>query len=282
MIHGNAADLVDLLSVHPASAGAYEGGQVRDQRSRVYGGQFLGQGICAAGRMGNGALRSFHSYYLRPGATSLGIGYRVEQLGEAVVGVSASQREKLLFLMMARFGTFCTAPPVSMPDVPPPEDCIPRHRGIEGLDRNTDSTWAVVDSPFDNRFVENIWSDDYRRPCHHVWFRLREPESATGEIDQVVAQAITAYYADDTIMDNALFPHGWHRCWSELQTASLDHAMWFHSPIDLRRWHLFAQDSPVASGGRAMTRGTIFDDQGRAVASACQEILLREPPGETP
>ena len=173
-------------------------------------------------------------------------------------------------------------PPEEMPDVPPPEDCIPRERGIAGLDRDTDSTWAVTDSPFDNRFVEDIWNEDYRRPLHHVWFRLRDPGALPGHIDQIVMQAIAAYYADDTIMDNALFPHGWHRCWSELQTASLDHAMWFHRPMDLRRWHLFAQDSPVASGGRAMTRGTIFDDRGAVVASAAQEILLREPPDDKP
>jgi acyl-CoA thioesterase-2 len=282
MIHGNAADLVDLLSVHPASGGSYEAGQVRDARSRVYGGQFLGQGVYAASLEGRGALRSFHSYYLRPGATDLPIGYRMEPLSDTVVNVSAEQREKLLFLMMAGFGPFCPAPPVEMPDVPPPDACTPRERGIEGLDRNTDSTWAVIDSPFDNRFVENIWSEGYRQPRHHVWFRLREPGALPDRIDQIMMQAITAYYADDTIMDNALFPHGWHRCWSELQTASLDHAMWFHGPIDLRRWHLFAQDSPVARGGRAMTRGTIFDERGAVVASAIQEILLREPPGGKP
>ncbi len=282
MIHGNPADLVDLLSVHPTREEGYQADQVREARSRVYGGQFLGQGICAASQIGHGALRSFHGYYLRPGATDLGIGYQVERLGDMVVGVSAVQREKQLFLMMARFGPFCPAPPEEMPDVPPPEDCIPRERGIAGLDRDTDSTWAVTDSPFDNRFVEDIWNEDYRRPLHHVWFRLRDPGALPGHIDQIVMQAIAAYYADDTIMDNALFPHGWHRCWSELQTASLDHAMWFHRPMDLRRWHLFAQDSPVASGGRAMTRGTIFDDRGAVVASAAQEILLREPPDDKP
>ncbi len=203
-------------------------------------------------------------------------------LSDAIFNVSATQRDRLLFLMMAAFGPFCPAPAFAMPDVPPPDACIPRERGIEGLDRNTDSTWAVVDSPFDNRFVEDIWSEGYRQPRHHVWFRLRDLNTLPGPIDQVMMQAITAYYADDTIMDNALFPHGWHRCWSELQTASLDHAMWFHGPIDLRRWHLFAQDSPVAAGGRAMTRGTIFGDQGAVVATAAQEILLREPPDGNP
>ncbi len=281
MIHGNPADLVDLLTVHPTSEGCYEGGQVSEARSRVYGGQFLGQGVCAASEIGHGTLSSFHAYYLRPGATELNIAYQVERLSDTVISVNAVQRDRLLFLMMAGFGPFCPAPSEKMPEVPPPDTCISRERGIVGLDRNTDSTWAVIDSPFENRFVEDIWSEDYRQPQHHVWFRLRDPGAVPEHIDQNVMQAIAAYYADDTIMDNALFPHGWHRCWSELQTASLDHAMWFHRPMDLRRWHLFAQCSPVARGGRAMTRGTVFDDRGAVVASAAQEILVREPPGET-
>ena len=61
-----------------------------------------------------------------------------------------------------------------MPKVPPPEQCISREEGIKELARTTDSTWAVTDSPFDYRFVENIWADDYRAPRHQVWFRVRD------------------------------------------------------------------------------------------------------------
>jgi acyl-CoA thioesterase-2 len=108
-----------------------------------------------------------------------------------------------------------------------------------------------------------------------VWFRRREPRPVEPALPQPLAQAVTAYFVDDPIMDNALFPHGWQRCWNELLTASLDHAMWFHAPVDLDEWLLFAQDSPVAAGGRAITRGLLFDQQGQLLASACQEILMR-------
>jgi acyl-CoA thioesterase-2 len=54
--------------------------------------------------------------------------------------------------------------------------------------------------------------------------------------------------------------------------------MWFHAPLNLDHWLLFAQDSPVAAGGRGITRGLMFDQDGTLVASACQEILMRTQP----
>jgi acyl-CoA thioesterase-2 len=57
--------------------------------------------------------------------------------------------------------------------------------------------------------------------------------------------------------------------------ASLDHALWFHQPSDLTRWHLFVQDSPSASGGRGFNRADVFAQDGRLVASAAQEALIR-------
>ena len=60
-----------------------------------------------------------------------------------------------------------------------------------------------------------------------------------------------------------------------LQVASLDHALWFHHPSDLADWHLYVQDSPSASGGRGFNRGSVFSRDGRLVASAAQEALIR-------
>ena len=88
-------------------------------------------------------------------------------------------------------------------------------------------------------------------------------------------QAIAAYYADDTIMDNALFPHGWHRCWSELQTASLDHAMWFHREFRADDWLLYEQESPIATGARGFSTGRLFRRDGTLVMSVAQEGLIR-------
>ncbi|HPA39349.1 MAG TPA: thioesterase family protein, partial [Phenylobacterium sp.] len=40
-------------------------------------------------------------------------------------------------------------------------------------------------------------------------------------------------------------------------------------------WHLYAQDSPSASGGRGFIRGSIYNRDGKLVASVAQEALIR-------
>ena len=57
--------------------------------------------------------------------------------------------------------------------------------------------------------------------------------------------------------------------------ASLDHAMWFHRPFRADQWLLYVQDSPSASGARGLNRGLVFTQDGRLVASAAQEGLIR-------
>jgi acyl-CoA thioesterase-2 len=55
---------------------------------------------------------------------------------------------------------------------------------------------------------------------------------ATGPVpaDAPTQQALLAYASDMSLLDTALLPHG--RSWgSNVQMASLDHAMWFHRPF---------------------------------------------------
>ena len=59
------------------------------------------------------------------------------------------------------------------------------------------------------------------------------------------------------------------------QIASLDHSVWFHRPCRLDQWVLFVIESPSFRGGRAFTRGRFFTQDGRLVASAAQEGVIR-------
>src|SRR5262249_37598492 len=103
------------------------------------------------------------------------------------------------------------------------------------------------------------------------WMRAR------GEIgpDPRLQQAIMAFASDIGLMSTALVPHPVDWDTPHFQSASLDHAMWFHHPSDFSRWHLFVNDSPSASGGRGFNRGRIFREDGVLVASAVQEGLMR-------
>jgi len=52
--------------------------------------------------------------------------------------------------------------------------------------------------------------------------------------------------------------------------------MWFHRPLRVDEWLLYALVSPSSSGSRGLAFGRIFDRQGRLVASTAQEGLMRE------
>jgi acyl-CoA thioesterase-2 len=79
-------------------------------------------------------------------------------------------------------------------------------------------------------------------------------------------------------METALRAHGINWRTAGLQSASLDHAMWFHQPFDFNNWMLFDQDSPSTSQGRGLVRGEMFTHAGVLAASVAQECLMHIKP----
>jgi acyl-CoA thioesterase-2 len=51
--------------------------------------------------------------------------------------------------------------------------------------------------------------------------------------------------------------------------------MWFHRPFRVDEWLLYALESPSASGGRGLTLGRFFTQDGKLVASTAQEGVVR-------
>ena len=84
-----------------------------------------------------------------------------------------------------------------------------------------------------------------------------------------------AYASDFTLLDTALIAHGKLLFDSDVQLASLDHALWFHRPFRADQWMLYAQDSPNAHGARGFCRGSVYRRDGVLVASVAQEGLMR-------
>ena len=89
------------------------------------------------------------------------------------------------------------------------------------------------------------------------------------------ANSLHAYSSDFGLLGTCLYPHGVSFYQKGMQVASLDHAVWFHRPFDISDWMLYAMDSPRAAQARGLNRGLIYDRQGRLVASAAQEGLIR-------
>ncbi|WP_242586346.1 acyl-CoA thioesterase II [Streptomyces sp. MST-110588] len=90
-------------------------------------------------------------------------------------------------------------------------------------------------------------------------------------------EILLTYISDITLLDTVALFHG--LSWGRGLTSgvSLDHAMWFHQPFRADQWLLYAQETPVAHGGRGLVRGQVFTRDGRLVASVAQEGLIRVP-----
>ena len=76
-------------------------------------------------------------------------------------------------------------------------------------------------------------------------------------------------------MSTSLNPHRLSFAKGNVQSASLDHAMWFHRPFRADEWMLYSTDSPSASNARGFNRGSVYTQKGVLVASAVQEGLMR-------
>jgi len=261
----------------------FRGRSPQDGWQRVFGGQVLGQALVAAGRTVEGrAAHSLHAYFLRPGDPLVPILYNVDRIRDGssftTRRVVAIQHGKAIFNLAASFQV--DEPglehQIEMPEVPGPEG-LPnevelRQRHIGRIPEKFHSTF-LRDRPIEVRPIDPVdeFAPDKRPPFQNIWFRAVD----TLPDDRALHQCVLAYASDLTLLDTSNLPHGvsW---WSEkFQTASLDHAMWFHRPFRADEWLLYAQDSPRAAGARGFNRGSVFTRAGELVASVTQEGLIR-------
>jgi acyl-CoA thioesterase-2 len=165
----------------------------------------------------------------------------------------------------------------TMPEVPPPED-LPteeefRDRIAPHVPENIRNYWTRP-RPIELRPVlaERYLTREKAPPAQQVWLR------ANGSLpdDPTVHQCVLAYASDFTLLDTALIAHGKLLFDTDIQLASLDHAMWLHRPFRADQWLLYVQDSPSAHGARGFCRGSLYTREGVLVASTTQEGLVRK------
>ena len=88
-------------------------------------------------------------------------------------------------------------------------------------------------------------------------------------------EALLAYMSDAYLIDVCLMANGRSYYDAKLQTASLDHALWFHDAFRADDWLLLTMDVEWVGGGRGLARGRFFTCDGKLVATAMQEGLMR-------
>jgi acyl-CoA thioesterase-2 len=285
MISGQAAvdQLVALLDLESLADNTFRGVGRSVGPLRVFGGQVAAQALVAAGRTvdPDRHVHSLHAYFVRAGDPKEPIVYNVENIRDgrsfSVRRSVAVQFGKPIFLMSASFhrtetGLDHHAP--APPDVPGPDEVPTMAERLaeypERLDR-----WALIPRPIDVRYVSDPgWLPPGGRPAEphqRVWMRVdgKLPD------DQLLHACALTYASDLTLLDSVLAVHG--EVWGPggLIGASLDHALWLHRPFRADEWFLYDCWSPSASGARGLATGRMFTVDGRHIATAVQEGLLR-------
>jgi acyl-CoA thioesterase-2 len=277
-------DLLALLELERLEMDLYRGRQPDTAMQRVFGGQVAAQALRAACHTvdDDRAVHSLHSYFLRPGDTTVPIVYDVERMRDghsfSTRRVTARQHGKAIFYLTASFqqAERGFAHHDEMPDAPPPEDCPTLGDVVRTLTGRDDGSWEREWAALDVRYAGDSrpggeLPSRSRPALARIWLK------AAGEVpaDPVTNTCVLAYASDLTLLGVSLVPHHVVISDRNLRPASLDHSMWFHRPCLADEWMLYDQHSPSASGGRGFAVGRVFSRGGSLIASVAQEGLIR-------
>jgi acyl-CoA thioesterase-2 len=275
-------NLVETLALEPIEMNLFRGASVEGGGPRVFGGHVIAQALLAAYETVEDRIcHSIHCYFIRPGDPKVPILYEVDRARDGASfttrRVTAIQHGEQIFNLA---GSFQVAESglehqLPLPDVPAPEglpDSFEQFKAM--IEKMPEATRRMMGRPrpIEQRPVDPRQPNQKAPAVSNNWIRARAEIGP----DQHLHQAILAYASDMGLLETSMRPHGVHWQTPGLQSASLDHALWFHRPINFNDWHLYSQESPSASGARGFVRGEIFDQDGRLVASVAQEGLLRQ------
>ncbi len=277
--------LEDLLTVTRMGDGWYLGKRKIGGVGRVFGGQVIAQALAAAqdSVSSERVAHSLHAYFMRAGSEDYDITFRVERDFDggsfSTRRIIALQQDRPILNMAASFQKLEAGlhHQDEMPDVPPPEELTSEadlraeygHLVPEAMRDN-----FLRERPFESRPVNpRDWlGGDKRRPARQdIWFRLREKTVD----DPAMHRAMLAYQSDSWLLGSSTLAHGITWMTPGFQSASLDHAVWLHDDFRIDDWLLYSCDSPWTGRGRGFNRGAIFTRDGRLVATAAQEGLIR-------
>ena len=230
----------------------------------LYGGQIIAQALRAATLTVDPAyqLHSLHAYFIRLGDAAEPIRLEVDRIrnGRSFLTrrVVARQSGGAILNMSSSFQTPETGPTIQTEETP----------AVPGPEELPEDSWSPL---FGRRFLQA----DIAPGRTGAWLKLNED---LGD-DPVLNACGLTYLSDDLPTDAVVARHPnrgprgatERRFWN----ASLDHAIWFHHPIRANQWHLHAFTCHGLVGTRGLSIGSIFDADGKHVATVSQEVLIR-------
>lgn len=270
--------IASLVDVEQRDEHHFVADQMDNPAHHIVGGHIAAQSLMAASRTTPGRIpHSAHAYYLRAGDARRPVDFHVEAARDggtlSTRRVTARQDGEVLIEVLASFST--EAPDaghqIPMPDVPAPESLPPVQEQLREYAEEHNGHW-VRSQPFEMRYIDPppraAVELAERSPHMRMWWKPSEPVPA----DPVLHSCLLTYLSGTTMLEAAVAMRGA----TPITTfnALIDHALWFHRPIDMTDWVLSDQLSPSGVSGRGLASATMFNRSGALVCVATQELYF--------
>jgi acyl-CoA thioesterase-2 len=279
------ADIIATLHVERVDDHRFHATQLDNPAHHIVGGHIAGQALMAASLTAPGRTpHSVHVYYVRAGDAREPVDIDVDVARDggtlSTRQITARQNGQILLEALASFSA-----PISsldyyqpMPDVADPETLPPIQEQLADYADELGGHW-VRPQPFDLRYVDAPprLAIDLPEPAARMrmWWR---PNGSVGA-DEVLHSCLLTYLSGTTMVEVALARRRQTPMGSF--NALIDHALWFHRPVDLSDWVLSDQVSPSGIAGRGLTTSTVYNRAGQLVCIATQELYFGRETTET-
>ena len=273
--------LFQRIELQRKSENSFEGENFFTPWGRVYGGQVLAQALHAAYQTvpKDRFAHSLHSYFILGGDLNLPVQYEVDIVRDGgsftTRRVIAKQKGKAMFILAASFQIVeeGVTHQECFPNFTPPvaEDISKDLLESTDMDRaNAILKGMEIDQVF--RFLP-LGKQIMENGLSQVKFWTQSPSWEGFGIAE--KQQLLAFISDFGLMSAMSLPHEETLQKKAVMMASLDHALWFHRPLEVTQGVLSVLESPSTSNARGFARGNIFDAEGNLISSVAQEGLFR-------
>lgn len=262
--------LRDLFDLDARSGDRFVGAGWPYPWGGLYGGHIVAQALRAASTTvdADRPCHSLRASFIRRGDPSLPVEYAVDRTRDgrsfATRRVVASQRDEAILTLES---SFHLAEPSLRAALPACTDGLP---GPDGLD---DGSWT----PFVRRRTvdQSLLEQGRRGGIGRIGAWMQTVDQFD---DDVLNRCALAYMSDDLPTESIIhsIPElGVAAEAGRLINASLDHAVWFHRPVQAGEWHWHEMSAMTYSGSRGLALGYVFTSSGDHVATISQETLVR-------
>jgi acyl-CoA thioesterase-2 len=272
------ADIIATLQVSRIDDHHFLATQLDNPGHHIVGGHIAAQALMAASLTAPGRTpHSVHVYYVRAGDARNPVDLHVDVARDggtlSTRKITARQDGQILLEALASFNEPFDSVNYQqpMPGVADPDALPPAQEQLAAYADELGGHW-VRSQPFDLRYVDPPprLALDLAEPSPRLrmWWRPNGSVPA----DEALHSCLLTYLSGTTMVEPALVM----RRATPVSTfnALIDHALWFHRPIDLADWVLSDQMSASGVAGRGLTTSTMYNRTGQLVCVATQELYF--------